>query len=287
MTASVNNVSKVTKLPSPQLRYGRQAKHLLAASVACTILPAVAAGGDEELAKASLNPVAALISVPMKLDYDSDIGPQQQGSKYQLTIQPVIPFSIGRDWNLISRTLAPLVHQQDVIPGAGSQSGLGDITQQFYFSPKSPTGDGWIWGIGPQLLLRTGGNNLSAEKWGLGPTAVVLKQQSGWTYGALVNHMWSVAGSDRAPDISVTYMQPFLSYTTKTFTTFGINTESTYNHETSQWSVPINASVTQMLKIGGQPLTVQGGVRYWADSPDGIGPRGWALRLQLTLLFPK
>lgn len=260
---------------------------LLAASISCSILPAMAAGGETELAKASLNPVAALISVPIKLDYDRDIGPRQEGHKHQMTIQPVIPFSIGRDWNLISRTIAPIVHQHDVVPGLGSQSGLGDITQQFYFSPKSPTAEGWIWGIGPQLLLRTGGNNLSTEKWGLGPTAVLLKQQNGWTYGALVNHMWSVAGSDRAQDISATYMQPFLSFTTKTYTTFGINTESTYNHETSQWSVPINATVTQMLKIGGQPLTVQGGVRYWADSPDGIGPKGWALRLQLTLLFPK
>lgn len=267
--------------------YGLGIVAVAALSAGAFVLPAVAQDSQEELAKASLNPVAAMISLPLKLDYDSDIGPLRQGDKYQLTVQPVIPFSIGKDWNLISRTLVPLISQEDVAPGSGTQSAVGDITQQFYFSPKAPTAGGWIWGAGPQILLRTGGDNLSAEKWGLGPTAVILKQAHGWTYGALANHMWSVAGNDQAREISVTYLQPFLSFTTKSFTTFGINTESTYNHKASQWSVPINATVTQMLKIGGQPLTLQGGVRYWADSPDGIGPKGWGFRFQVTFLFPK
>jgi hypothetical protein len=99
--------------------------------------------------------------------------------------------------------------------------------------------------------------------------------------------MSSVAGDSSRADISSTYLQPFLSYTTKTFTTWGINTESTYNWKTEQWAVPINATVTQLLKLGGQPLTLQAGARYWADSPSGLGPEGWGLRLQLTFLFPK
>jgi hypothetical protein len=101
--------------------------------------------------------------------------------------------------------------------------------------------------------------------------------------------MYSIAGDDQARDISVTYLQPFLSFTTKTFTTYGINTESTYNWkaDSNQWSVPINMTVTQLMKVGGQPLTVQGGVRYWAETPDGVGPKGWGFRLQVTLLFPK
>jgi hypothetical protein len=250
-------------------------------------LPALAAESEEEIAKKTQNPVASLISVPMKLDYDRNIGPVEQGDKYQLTVQPVIPFSISTDWNLISRSLIPLIDQKDLAPGSGTQSGLGDITQQFYFSPKAPTAEGWIWGVGPQILMRTGTDNLSADKWGLGPDAVVLKQEHGWTYGALANHTWSVSGSSEAKDISATYVQPFLSFMTKTYTIFGINSESTYDWKTSQWSVPVNLTVTQMLRIGGQLLTVQGGVRYWADTPDGIGPEGWGFRLQLTLLFPK
>jgi hypothetical protein len=260
---------------------------LIAGVTAFAALPAGAEKSQEELAKESQNPVAALISLPLKLDYDRDIGPAEQGNKTVLTVQPVIPFSIGNGWNLISRTLVPLISQQDVVPGAGTQSGLGDISQQFYFSPEAPTAGGWIWGVGPLALLRTGADNLTASKWGLGPTGVLLKQEHGWTYGLLVNHLWSVAGSAQARDISATYVQPVLSYTTKTYTTFGINTESTYNWETRQWSVPVNLTLSQILKIGGQPLSLQAGVRYWADTPDGIGPKGWGFRFQLTFLFPK
>jgi hypothetical protein len=267
---------------------------LAALSVALPALPAAASDGelaaasDAELAKQALNPIAALISLPLQLNYDENIGPAERGEKWQLNVQPVIPFSIGADWNLISRTIVPLVSQQDVAPGAGTQSGVGDITQSLFFSPKKPTSGGWIWGVGPVLLLPTGSDDrLTADKWGLGPTAVVLKQANGWTVGALANHIWSVAGDDDRGDISATFLQPFLSYTTKTLTSFTVNTESTYDWESEEWSVPVNFMVTQMLKAGTQPLTLQAGARYWAASPDGAGPEGWGFRVALTLLFPK
>ncbi|MDP3584771.1 MAG: transporter [Thiobacillus sp.] len=262
------------------------ALRLAALSAGLAVLPAAAS--DAELAKQALNPIAALISLPMQLNYDENIGPAERGEKWQLNVQPVIPFSIGADWNLISRTIVPLVSQEDVVPGAGTDSGVGDITQSLFFSPKKPTAGGWIWGAGPVLLLPTGSEDrLTADKWGLGPTAVVLRQENGWTYGALANHIWSVAGDDDRRDISATFLQPFVSYTTKTLTSFTLNTESTYDWKAEQWSVPINFMVSQMLKVGNQPLTLQAGARYWADSPDGAGPEGWGFRLAVTLLFPK
>ena len=123
------------------------ALRLAALSTGLAVLPAAAS--DAELAKQALNPIAALISLPMQLNYDENIGPAEQGEKWQLNVQPVIPFSIGADWNLISRTIVPLVSQQDVVPGAGTDSGVGDITQSLFFSPKKPTAGGWIWGVGP------------------------------------------------------------------------------------------------------------------------------------------
>ena len=102
----------------------------------------------------------------------------------------------------------------------------------------------------------------------------------------LANHIWSVAGSDSRPDVSSTFVQPFLSYTTPTAWTFGVNTESTYDWKAEQWSVPINATVSKLVKFGRQPVSIGGGVRYWADSPDG-GPRNWGLRMSVTFLFPK
>jgi hypothetical protein len=257
-------------------------------AVLCGILALPAMADDTELAKQTQNPIAALVSVPFQLNYDENIGPAERGSKWLLNVQPVIPISLGSDWNLISRTIVPLVSQDEVQPGIGTDSGLGDITQSFFFSPKKPTAGGWIWGVGPVLLLPTGSSDrLTADKWGLGPTAVVLRQERGWTHGALTNHIWSVAGDDARNDISTTLLQPFLSYTTKTHTSFSLNTESTYDWKARQWSVPMNFMVSQLLKVGNQPLSLQAGARYWADSPDRIGPKGWGLRLAVTVLYPK
>jgi hypothetical protein len=240
-----------------------------------------------DLAKKLSNPVAALISVPFQLNYDEKIGTGENGSKWLLNLQPVVPFTLNEEWNLISRTILPVVSQEDIFPGAGSQSGIGDIVQSVFFSPKAPTAGGWIWGAGPVFLLPTGADDLlSAEKWGAGPTAVLLKQESGWTYGALANHIWSFAGENHRADISATFLQPFLSYTTPTAWTYGVNTESTYDWKSKQWSVPINLTVTKVTKVGDQLISVGGGVRYWADGPDG-GPHGWGARLLFTLLFPK
>ena len=244
-----------------------------------------------EIAKKLNNPIANMTSVPFQGNFDQNMGVNNNGEKYYMNIQPVIPFSINNDWNMISRTIFPLIHQTNLIPGT-SQEGNGDTTQSLFFSPKAPTADGWIWGVGPAFLLPTASDAkyLGSEKWGVGPTAVVLKQKDGWTYGALVNHISSFAGEDKRENVSATYMQPFLSYTTHTYTTFSINTESTYNWKaddaSNAWSVPINVAAAQLFKVGKQPMQLQLGARYWEESPDG-GAEGWGLRLAYTLVFLK
>jgi hypothetical protein len=174
---------------------------------------------------------------------------------------------------------------EDVPPG-NNTDGVGDVLQSQFFSPKALS-HGWTWGVGPALSLRTTTNELlGAEKWSAGPTGVALKQEGGWTYGMLANHLWSYAGNGDATTVDATFLQPFLTYTNATHTTFGINTESTYDWESNDWSVPVNIFATQVFKIGGQIQSLQIGARYWADTPRGQGPDGWGARLVYTLVFP-
>ena len=242
---------------------------------------------EEALAKKLANPIANLISVPLQYNYDQNMGPNDDGSVSRLNIQPVIPFILNEKWNLITRTIIPVIVQQD-IPVMGSKSGLGDITASQFFSPKKPMSGGWIWGAGPVELLSTATDEaLGREKLGLGPTAVILKQTGPWTVGGMANHIWSVAGDSNRSDISATFLQPFASYITeKTKTTLMLTSESTYDWKNEAWAIPVNVTVLQLLKVGPQIIQIGVGARYWLDSPKN-GPEGWGFRAQLTFLIPK
>jgi len=267
-------------------RYGWM--FLLVIVVLLPATPALAQDDQQtELAKKLANPVASLISVPLQYNYDKYGGRNEDASVSTLNIQPVIPFSLGKDWSLITRTIVPLIDKHGFPSNDMNKSGLGDITASQFFSPKSPTAGGWIWGVGPVELLPTATDNaLGSEKFGIGPTAVVLKQQGGWTVGFLGNHIWSVTGDNDRAYVNATFLEPFVSYTTKTKTTIGLNTESTYDWESKEWSVPVNVQVAQLFKIGPQILQLAVAGRYWAAAPDN-GPEGWGVRVQLTLVFPK
>lgn len=237
-----------------------------------------------ELAKELQNPIANLISVPIQNNWDFGIG-AADAMRYTVNIQPVIPFSISEEWNVITRTILPVIYAESPTQGGKDRSGLGDTLQSFFLSPKKPVG-GWIMGGGPVFLYPSATDDaLGSEKWGAGPTAVVLQQKNGWTYGVLANHVWSFAGNDQRSYMSATFLQPFVSYTTKKSTTFGLNTESSYDWHNSQWTVPINVSISQLIMVENQPVQLSFGTRYYAEKPDG-GPE-WGLRFTITFLFPK
>lgn len=196
----------------------------------------------------------------------------------------MIPFSLSEDCLLITRTILPTIYAASPVKGGSDKWGLGDTLQSFFVSPRAGVG-GWIVGAGPVLLYPAATDRaLGAGQWGAGPTLVLARQKGLWTYGVLANHAWSYAGWGDT-DVSATFLQPFVSYVTKTCTTFGLITESTCDWQAQQWTVPVNFTLSQLLKVGKLPLQFGIGPRIDAEGPEG-GP-DWGLRFTLTLLLPK
>jgi hypothetical protein len=266
--------------------------HALAGPARAEGTSGVQQGGDAAVSQAALaqeltNPLADLMTIPFQMNYDRDIGHTDDGRKLQINIQPVVPFRMNEEWNLISRTILPVISQKDLFPGSGSQFGLGDINLSLFFSPRKPGAGGVIWGIGPVLLLPTATDDLlGAKKWGAGPTALALTMRGPWTMGALGNHIWSFAGDGDRQDISSTFLQPFAAYTWPSAWTLSVQSESSYNWNTEKWSIPINAAVSKMAWLGKLPVNLQVGVGYWVESPD-TGPEGFRFRLQANFVLPK
>jgi len=176
---------------------------LMAAPVRAQEVAAASEVARAELAKKLANPLASLISVPLQYNYDTYGGANNGARVNRLNIQPVIPFSLNDQWNLITRNIIPLVDQSAFPTDAMNASGLGDIISSLFFSPKEPTAGGLIWGVGPVFLLPTATKDvLGAEKWGIGPTGVALKQTGPWTVGMLANHIWGSGGNNTRNNVN-------------------------------------------------------------------------------------
>jgi hypothetical protein len=247
---------------------------------------------EDNLAKKLANPLAAMVSVPFQNNFDWGGGPNGDGFQWKMNVQPVIPMSLNDDWNLIVRTIIPVISQNDIAGTAenpsGSQTGLSDTVASAWFSPVKPTAGGWIWGAGVASLIPTGtdsDNFLGGNQWALGPTFVALKQEGHWTYGGLVFHVWNVGGDSGRPPVNGTFIQPFLNYIPGGGWTIALNSETTYNHTAGQFTIPINLTMKKMFKIGEQHAQWEFGGRYYAETGDQ-GPN-WGLRATLTLLFPQ
>jgi hypothetical protein len=266
------------------------------------------AGGAEALQKATQNPVANLISVPLQNNTNLGIGPFERNQNV-LNVQPVIPIHLSKSWNMIIRWIAPIIWQpapgtadlqvygiventpaylaaQDVQRTAGV-FGFGDMTPTFFLSPAKP--HKLIWGAGPVFVAPSASNKVLGQgKLSIGPSFVALLQPGHWTIGALVNNVWSVAGpSDRAAVNQMT-LQYFINRNFKKgwFLTMSPIITANWKAERNKvWTVPVGGGVGRIMKLGFQPVNLSAQFYGNALYPSHGSP--WGMRLQIAFLFPK
>ena len=243
------------------------------------------AESEQSLAKESQNPVGDIISVPFENNVNFGVGPKD-AEVYVLNLKPVYPIQVG-EFNLISRFILPIVYQGERFHGEGSQSGLGNLTYQGFFSPAKP--GKVIWGAGPALAIPTNTDNrLDSDKWSAGPAVVVLAKPGRWLFGALAQHFWSFAGDSDEDSINLSSFQYFVNYNLDN----GWYLSSTPTmiadweaNSSNRYFVPVGGGAGRLLRFGQQPVDfkLQG---FWnAEKPKGAAD--WSLQFQVKLLFPQ
>jgi hypothetical protein len=243
---------------------------------------------EEELAKLAQNPVGNLISLPFQNNTNLNFGPEK-GTQNILNIQPVIPISVDKDWNIITRTIMPVIWMPSLGPDMPAKSGFGDMQFSAFLSPANP--GHWIWGVGAIAQLPTDSNaELGNKNWGLGPTGVVLHLEHGnpWVYGVLVNNVWSLTSDKRGGAYNNGLIQPFLNYNFPDgfyLTSAPILTVNWKADSGQQWTVPLGGGVGKIFHFGKLPVNTQVSAYYNVARPD-FGPN-WQIRAQVQLMFPK
>jgi len=241
-----------------------------------------AGASAQELADKLANPVASLISVPLQNNLTYGIGPYN-GSKYQINIQPVIPFKLSENLNLITRYILPVVDQQDVIAENSYEFGLSDATVTAFFAPKTK---GIILGVGPAFLVPTATEKfLGTEKFGVGPSVLVMHQGKGLSIGFIANQIWSVAGNENRADFNQFYTQIFLTHSYKSGASLGITSEITQNWEGNTTLITLSPNVGAITKLGGQTMQFAVMPLIPIVGHSDIRP-DWGLRAVVAFVFP-
>ena len=246
---------------------------------------AQSAGTDDTdaLRAAAQNPVANMISVPFQNNTNFNYGPYD-GTQNVLNIQPVIPFELNDDWNLITRWVTPVIWQPQLTPDGSQEFGLGNITPSFFLSPNTKSTK-FIWGVGPILWLPTATDpTLGNNKWGGGPTAVALTMQGPWVAGVLANNIWAGSGTGKVNQLTV---QPFVNYNLPEgwyLTTSPIMTANWLADDDDKWTVPIGGGIGRLFKIGDQPFNAQVQGFYNVLKPNEVGD--FQFRFQIQAMFP-
>jgi hypothetical protein len=241
---------------------------------------------ESDIAKQAQNPIARLISVPLENDFNPQTGVNKEDS-YVLQMKPVVPFTLSKDWTLITRTIIPIVQTPDPVLGVDGASGLGDINLSLFLSPARA--GRIIWGAGPIVSFPTASDDiLGTKKLSVGPTVVVLRSQGHWLYGALVNNVFSVAGPSARSDVNQMLMQPFVNYNLRRgwyLTSSPILTANWEKIRSDRWTVPIGGGVGKIVHLEKLPVNIYTQIFRNVETSDGT--THWSARLQVQFLFPR
>jgi hypothetical protein len=249
--------------------------------------PAAANDDATALAEKLQNPIGDLVSIPFQNNINFNVGPHE-GTQDILNIQPVIPIHLNEDWNLITRTILPLVWNPSLQPAQSVPFGLAPTAFSAFLSPRNPV-DGWILGAGPIVQLPTiTSKTLGSNVWGAGPAFVVVRTDSPWVYGGLINNVFSFGGTTgrTGTSYSVMTINPFLNYNFGGGWFAGSAPIATASWDTggTKWTVPVGAQVGRLIKLGGKlPVNLLVGAYYNAVRPQ-YGAT-WQLRTQIAIIF--
>ena len=245
----------------------------------------IVAGESGDLARQAQNPIANLVSLPLQNNTNIDWGPDERTQNI-LNVQPVWPFEINDDWNLITRTILPVVSQP--LPGGERQNGLGDTSFSAFFSPRN-AGD-ITWGIGPVVLLPTStDDSLGVGEWGGGLSAVFLGMPGNWVVGSLLSNVWTPENDDGDKTNLFTW-QYFINYNIPGgnglyLVSAPIITADWEADSDDRWTIPWGGGIGKIFKIGKQPMNGQISAYYNSEKPEYGAD--WQVRAQLQFLFPK
>jgi hypothetical protein len=251
-----------------------------------------------KLVKATQNPVANLISVPLQNNSNFGIGPYNRTGDI-FNIQPVIPVKLSEKVMLINRIIQPLVWQPYAQQTTGGQVGFGDMNPTLFLSPAHP--GKLIYAGGPAFILPTATSTQTGQgKFSIGPSAAALMQPGRWTLGILVNNLFSVAGSSHRPAVNQMLVQYFINYNLKknyyltsgpivtaNWNATGTGDAATGNDTTggNVWVVPFGGGVGRVMRLGFQPINWT--VQFYGNAVHPQGGSPWSFKFQIALLYPK
>jgi len=242
---------------------------------------------ETDLAKKTQNPLADLISLPFQSNFDFNVGPNDR-TRYTLNIQPVIPFNLTENWNLITRTILPIIYQPDVLSNSGGDTGLGDLNFTAWFTPRKA--GKFLWGLGGTLVIPTATEDTTgSDKWSAGPSVVLLLIQGPWVVGGLASNFWSFAGNSDRQDVNFFFSQLVINYNFSQgwyLTSAPIITADWKADNGNRWTLPLGGGAGKVFRLGKLPINTSIQAYYNVEKPELTGAQ-WQFRFQFQFLFPR